>query len=444
MLYLDVLRGEDSTGVAAISNAWGKIVPTVEVFKSLGPPTDFFLDHAVGTRTRNVTHKPVDVFMGHNRAATQGKVTAENAHPFEFDNLVGAHNGTVGQSSLKDFHGFKDYDIDSQIIFSHLSHTQNIEDVWKDADGAMALVWWDKVANRLNIIRNQQRPMQFAYSEDGKLMMYASENWMLVVAAMRHGIKLQKSVAVKPDCQYSFEVGDEGKVVHTERNVAPFVAKPVVYGYGAGHNWSRGWEDSDWGYPKTPVRSSFKSLVVKEFIDTPGNPSAIAFTEEGELVRIVIPPTQQKAIKTKMLARKIGEGYYVTDGIYRSGVNPQQFWCNFNSLSYVHLKGKGHILKREANCFEIVYDTEAKKVPLLIEKDKEDKDLAPWYTDERRLTKSAYESIVKCGCTNCLVAPDWEEKDELHWLGVDEFICGKCKEIPFVIDLINEHKGEEA
>jgi len=313
---------------------------------------------------------------------------------------------------------------------------QDIESVWEKADGAMALVWWDKTAHKLNIIRNKQRPMQFAYSEDGKILMYASESWMLLVAAMRQGIKLQKAVTVKPDCQYTFEVNGEGKVVHIERDVVPFVEKPVVSGYGAGHNWHSGYTDTDWGYPKNQSRMSFKNLIVREFIDTPGNPSAIAFTEEGELVRIVIPPLQQTAIKTKMLARKIGEGYYITSGIYRSGVNPQQFWCNFNSLSYIHLKGKGHILKQEANRFEIVFDGG--------EEEKKDPDLAPWYTKERKLTKGAYDNIVGCGCTNCLKKPDWEQRDELYWLSSGEFVCGTCKELSFVRDLINEHKGEEA
>lgn len=439
MLYLDVLRGEDSTGVAAISSPFGE-QPEVEVFKSVGSATDFFYDHAKFKRSRDFTNKPVGIFIGHNRYATQGKINEENAHPFEFDNVVGAHNGTVQQWSLRNFHGYKDFDVDSQIIYSHLSHTQSIDRVWEDAEGALALVWWDKVQNKLNIIRNSQRPMHICYSEDDKIVFWASELWMIYVASMRHNIKLKDPFEAVPNRLYTFHNGDEDKMYHLERDLPPFVAKPIVsytgYQGNSGRYRSNWLDDNYWDEwenqqtksvvrPKGPLEN--QPIVIREFNDIATLPSAIAFTEDGQTVRVNIPLTKYREAKDKIIGRGQDKGYYIAKRVYRSTLNTEDFWCNWTELSYVRFRGQGHVIRKEGGGFELKFAQVSGEY-------------APWFDSASFLTKQAYGTRVACGCLNCQKVPTWDERLEVEWLDRDTFVCPDCADIPLIKDLIAEQK----
>jgi len=440
MLYLDVLRGEDSTGVAAISKPFEEGTK-VEVFKSLGSASDFFYDHSKYKRSKDFTSEPVGVFIGHNRFATQGKVNVDNAHPFEFDSVVGAHNGTVNQYSLRNFHGYKDFDVDSQIIYSHLSHTRSIDEVWADADGALALVWWDKVDNKLNLIRNNQRTLHVAYSEDDKAILWSSEVWMLLVAAMRHGIKLKEPIDLKPNRLYTFSNTQDGKMVHVERDLPPFVAKPVVSYYNGnygsyGRGWDRYWDD-DWWDEKATSQHKKKdeedgeTLVIREFNDVPHIPSAIGFTPDGRLVRINIPMAKGKEAKDKIIGRGQTKGYYVAKKIYKSSINKEDFWVNWADLSYVQLKGDSHLIRKENNGFEVRYVVAGGEY-------------APWFEPNQFLVQGAWNSRTACGCVNCLRVPNWGQRNELKWVDRETFFCPDCQQLSLVKELINEHEQQKS
>src|SRR3546814_12623264 len=51
------------------------------------------------TLCRSLSGYNSKAFIGHNRAATLGKVNGLNAHPFRYDNIMGAHNGTLDTQS---------------------------------------------------------------------------------------------------------------------------------------------------------------------------------------------------------------------------------------------------------------------------------------------------------------------------------------------------------
>lgn len=208
LLILDSLRGEDSTGVASVD--WNG---NVDVAKTVGDPFQLFDTSAFALMMRY----SLRVLIGHNRFATTGKVTRKNAHPFEMNTLVGVHNGTL-QNKWELTDGSK-FDVDSEALF-HNIELHGLEKAIEKTKGAWALVWWDKDKQRLNFLRNKERPLHYMYSEDRKVIFWASEAWMLTAVINREGYKHGPIQEFKEDTHYSFEIALE------EYNKMPEIAKP--------------------------------------------------------------------------------------------------------------------------------------------------------------------------------------------------------------------------
>jgi predicted glutamine amidotransferase len=216
LLILDSMRGEDSTGIAAVQ----KIEGTVRVAKQLGDPFQLFqykpFEQAMQKQNRCI--------IGHNRYATSGDVSRKNAHPFEFDGLVGAHNGTLdGKYRLLDHMGFK---VDSENLFHHIDQ-KGLDDALSVLDGAWALVWWDKNKETLNFLRNKERTLYVTLSEDGKQLFWASEYWMLSVILARNDIKHGKVELLDEDIHHSIHINDKGELGKPVLRKAPSTYVPA-------------------------------------------------------------------------------------------------------------------------------------------------------------------------------------------------------------------------
>lgn len=59
--------------------------------------------------------------MAHTRYATTGEITADNAHPFIMNGLIGAHNGIVSNHQALNARYQRRCTVDSQHLFWHLS-----------------------------------------------------------------------------------------------------------------------------------------------------------------------------------------------------------------------------------------------------------------------------------------------------------------------------------
>lgn len=219
LLIVDSLRGVDSTGIAAIDRNDG----VVRVIRQVGNPFDLMnlktFDGAINRFNRAI--------IGHNRFATNGGVNKKNAHPFEFDNIVGVHNGTLmDKYKLLDNHHFQ---VDSENLFWHLQE-KGLEDLLEVVDGAWSLVWWNKADETLNFLRNEERPMHIVASEDDKIILWASERWMLEVAIQREDIKFGLPFSTTPNQLYSFHIDKDANIhkPHIRPARAKSADKPII------------------------------------------------------------------------------------------------------------------------------------------------------------------------------------------------------------------------
>lgn len=212
LLYLDYLRGTDSTGVAAVSSYSGE----VSVVKA---PTDPLGLMALKSYDTAVTAAKC-VLMGHNRAATRGKVNRHNAHPFHVGTVVMAHNGTLDFSCLKDLVDGPEGDTDSEQIAATLATTDvsvgAIRDTIAKLAGAWALTIYDTATETIHLARNDQRPLFYAMAESKKTIYWASEAWMLNVALHRNDIKFDKIMEVSVDTILSWEVPMKATEIFSE------------------------------------------------------------------------------------------------------------------------------------------------------------------------------------------------------------------------------------
>lgn len=208
LLILDSTRGEDSTGLVNIGKFMGA---EVKIAKNVGDPFMLFdtkqYDKAMQGSQR--------VMIGHNRAATSGNVTKNNAHPFDHEGLVGVHNGTLrNKHSLLDATNFK---VDSDNLYHHIDKN-GLRDAINVAQGAWVLVWWDKIEGSLNMLRNEERPFYTCSTADDKgepdfkCIFGASEAWMLAVALSKHNIKHSKIEQLDANTHYSIPIANGGGI----------------------------------------------------------------------------------------------------------------------------------------------------------------------------------------------------------------------------------------
>lgn len=209
LLWIDALRGKDSTGVASVTR---HNLEQVHIAKQVGGPEELVNDK----RYDKCFQGQIGVLIGHNRWKTKGNVNRRNAHPFEFSEIVGAHNGTL--HSQYQFEDGNSFDVDSEALFNHMNIHGAYEAI-KIARGALALAWYNKKYGSMNFYRNTERPLWFALTKDGTAMFYASEVWMLIGIAHRNEVELNDPWELSPHHMISWSIekgsGKLGKPVIT-------------------------------------------------------------------------------------------------------------------------------------------------------------------------------------------------------------------------------------
>ncbi len=279
LLILDSLRGEDSTGCAFIHKDGKETIA-----KELGGPFNLF----DSKEFENSLKKANRAIIGHNRYATVGGVSKETAHPFDFETLVGVHNGTL-KNKYK-LLSAKDFAVDSANLYHHIEQ-KGLTDALGVIDGAWALVWWDKLEDKLNFLRNTERPLYMTYTENSKTVYWASEEWMLGVALGRHGVKFQAITMLPVDTLLSYEIGVDGKLGKPHMKAAPGTYEDdwIAYLTPANGNWNHKHVHTQTSNPLALAPPAKKALALatsteEKILETPSEEFVKQYLEAKRVV----------------------------------------------------------------------------------------------------------------------------------------------------------------
>jgi len=133
---LNELRGSDGSG---FFNSRGEVLKTGEAMGCAIVRREY-ADFASDNRNWFVA--------GHTRGATTLTRGARGAHPFQYGEIIGAHNGIVGAP--------KEYAVDSEYIFDLLSqHSGDYQTALADVSGWFALSWFNASDNSLYLLAHE-------------------------------------------------------------------------------------------------------------------------------------------------------------------------------------------------------------------------------------------------------------------------------------------------
>lgn len=428
LLEIDTIRGPHSTGILGVdARGWTQVV------KKVGTPWDLY----EYKQFDEIFRKRLTVLMGHNRWATKGKINSTNAHPFEHDHIIGAHNGTLRNQELLINH--KRFEVDSDNIFHSISEV-GVDDTVKKLCGAFALTWWDSEQETMNFVRNNERPLHICISENGKTIYWASEPWMLEVTLKIAGVKHHPIFEPAPGQLFSYNIQisynpkelDPVKVRDLELHKYYIPAKTTSTTVtnttgGKTDNTSvfQAAKDNKEGTDSKKKRDvTVSDLIMQDRVEF--FVSSESETALGQRYVQCYPTQDDCNVELRVFAehdKKLWD--WLMDGK-----------CYFEGKirSFSSVAGSPHLSYAVIDPRTIAETTTeiADDVP-----QEDDPDCAVVYGG-KVVDEEEFDFMVAGGCANCKQIAFIEDSDEIVWLDKHNFICQDCKELPLVQEFIQK------
>jgi len=205
MMLDTVQRGDNSSGLFMTDYQNPKQAPTG--VKVLGGPHNIIYNEPLWKEVGQYLQRHAGCVIGHGRYATRGKVSAQNAHPFQYEHITLVHNGTLHGGVNYAKKGNVDIDVDSHALAVTIAE-KGILEALAGAKGAYAVVVHDAKEGCLYIARNDERPL-YVYSNMTRHYLM-SEGPFLNTIRSRYGktIPDQSVMYFKPETLIRIDLDD--------------------------------------------------------------------------------------------------------------------------------------------------------------------------------------------------------------------------------------------
>lgn len=446
LVYHDTIRGSHSTGVfAGYKFETGNKEQYVIYGKTAQTGPDFLesktwksvktQDYASATNT--VLKRSPYFLVGHNRYATMGAKTSQNAHPFVSGDVTLVHNGTLTNQSLLPDH--TKFEVDSANI-CHAINKQGIEETLKQLDGAFTLVWYDDRDKTLNIIRNEERPFHLARTELDTWYGASEEEmlmWLLKredkYSLYRSSPKIEEHFECEVGVQYVFDVSDGNfDLVERIKHELPKFEPKYLGGYGSFY-------DDDYSY------TSYYGKSTSPHSRNEGNNYAGKGVSGNAAAKTSVTRTTIEDAKEALFKEAGLEEYQIGDSIWflstgfetypsRSGRGRMDGFIDKHDKDVkimCHGMYKDDYEEQAYYYGEIISIYKVNDVVNLIVKDAtytpDQYEDAVVTADHKVYNKAEWESKGTNLCLDCLTKIPFDEaEDAVPWKG--SYICRQCNE----------------
>lgn len=176
----------------------------VDTHKRAIPSTDF-----INTKWYDSQNLAKEKFVGmHTRYATVGGNSDSNSHPFQHGDITLMQNGTAASSPHHTVLTGKPSGcvVDSDSV-AYAFDTIGVEETLDVYRGDGVFMWLDEKDKSFNIVKNDKRQLHFIQWKDKpNIIFFATEAYVLALAAVRAGIDFDKIHPVKDGTHHKYKV----------------------------------------------------------------------------------------------------------------------------------------------------------------------------------------------------------------------------------------------